>query len=97
MERQYLAGDLGQARDPRVSPLFADSHAGLARPVIGIGHHDPLHAQNIAYAQALGAAGVPVVLREYPGTWSTDSSEWAQSQPAPSTPPISSARTCGRS
>ncbi len=66
VERQYLAGDLGQARDPRVSPRFADSHAGLAPAVIGIGHHDPLHAQNVAYAEALRAAGVPVVLREYP-------------------------------
>lgn len=66
VERQYLAGDLGQARDPRVSPLYADSHAGVAPAVIGIGHHDPLHAQNVAYAEALRAAGVPVVLREYP-------------------------------
>jgi len=66
VERQYLAGDLRQARDSRVSPLFADSHAGLAPAVIGIGHHDPLLPQNLAYADALRAAGVPVVLREYP-------------------------------
>ena len=66
VERQYLAGDLGQARDPRVSPLFAASHAGLAPAVIGVGHHDPLLAQNVAYAEALRAAGVPVILREYP-------------------------------
>ena len=66
VERQYLAGDLGQARDPRVSPLFAASHAGLAPAVIGVGHHDPLLAQNVAYAKALRAAGVPVILREYP-------------------------------
>lgn len=66
VERQYLSGDLGQALDPRVSPLHAQSHAGLAPAVIGIGHHDPLLPQNLAYAQALRAAGVPVVLREYP-------------------------------
>jgi len=66
VERQYLAGDLHQARDPRVSPLYADSHAGLAPAVIGIGHHDPLLPQNRAYADALRAAVVPVVLREYP-------------------------------
>ena len=34
--------------------------------MIGIGHHDPLLAQNLAYAVALRAAGVPTVLREYP-------------------------------
>lgn len=66
VERQYLAGDLRRARDPRVSPLFADSHRGLAPAVIGIGHHDPLRPQNLAYVDALRAAGVPVVLREYP-------------------------------
>lgn len=66
VERQYLADDLRQARDPRVSPLFADNHRGLAPAVIGIGHHDPLLPQNLAYAAALREAGVPVVLREYP-------------------------------
>ena len=55
-----------RAADPRVSPLRAESHAGLAPAVIGIGHHDPLLAQNLAYAAALRAAGVPTVLREYP-------------------------------
>ena len=34
--------------------------------MIGIGHHDPLLAQNLAYAAALQTAGVPTVLREYP-------------------------------
>jgi acetyl esterase len=66
VERQYLADDLRRATDPRVSPLHAESHAGLAPAVIGIGHHDPLLAQDLAYAAALRAAGVPVVLREYP-------------------------------
>ena len=45
-----------------MSPLHAETHAGLAPAVIGIGHHDPLLAQDLAYA----AAGVPTVLREYP-------------------------------
>jgi acetyl esterase len=66
VERQYLGDDLGRARDARVSPLHAESHAGLAPAVIGIGHHDPLLAQNLAYAAALRAAGVPTVVREYP-------------------------------
>ncbi len=66
VERQYLADDLTTALDPRVSPLRAPDHAGLAPAVIGIGHHDPLLAQALAYAAALQAAGVPTVLREYP-------------------------------
>ena len=66
VERQYLGDDGTRAADPRVSPLRAESHAGLAPAVIGIGHHDPLLAQNLAYATALRAAGVPTVLREYP-------------------------------
>jgi acetyl esterase/lipase len=66
VERQYLADDLTLATDPRVSPLHAATHAGLAPAVIGIGHHDPLLTQNLAYAAALQAAGVPTVLREYP-------------------------------
>jgi acetyl esterase len=66
VERQYLGDDLGRATDPRVSPLRAESHAGLAPAVIGIGHHDPLLAQDLAYATALRSAGVPTVLREYP-------------------------------
>jgi len=66
VERQYLGDDLTLARDPRVSPLHAETHAGLAPAVIGIGHHDPLLAQGLAYAAALRAAGVPTVQREYP-------------------------------
>jgi acetyl esterase/lipase len=66
VERQYLGDAVTRAADPRVSPLRAESHAGLAPAVIGIGHHDPLLAQNLAYAAALRAAGVPTVLREYP-------------------------------
>jgi acetyl esterase len=66
VERQYLGNDLSQTIDPRVSPMHAPSHAGLAPAIIGIGHHDPLLDQNIAYAKVLFAAGVPTVLREYP-------------------------------
>jgi hypothetical protein len=73
VERQYLANNLATAHDPRVSPLRAADHADLAPAVIGIGHHDPLLAQNLASAAALQAAGVPTVLREYPtsstATW----------------------------
>ena len=66
VERQYLADDLDLAADPRVSPMHADSHADLAPAIIGIGHHDPLLDQDLAYAKVLAAAGVPTVLRKYP-------------------------------
>jgi len=66
VERQYLADDLDLATDPRVSPMHADSHADLAPAIIGIGHHDPLLDQDLAYAKVLAAAGVPTILREYP-------------------------------
>jgi acetyl esterase len=66
VERQYLADDLTLATDPRVSPMDARSHTNLAPAIIGIGHHDPLLDQNLAYAKVLTAAGVPTVLREYP-------------------------------
>lgn len=47
---------------PRVSPLLAASHAGLPPAFIAVGEHDPLRDSGIAYAEALEAAGVPVVL-----------------------------------
>ncbi len=66
VERTYLGGDLAQAADPRVSPLHAITHRNLPPTVIGIGHHDPLLEQNLAYANILADADVSVVLREYP-------------------------------
>lgn len=53
--------------DPRVSPLRAASLAGLAPLVLGIGEYDPLRDEAIAFAEAVRRAGVPVVLRDYPG------------------------------
>jgi hypothetical protein len=40
--------------------------------VIGIGHHNPLLAQDLAYSDALRFAAVPTVLREHP----TSSEAW---------------------
>jgi acetyl esterase len=67
VERTYLGGDLRQATDPRASPLHAEDHRDLPPTVIGVGRHDPLLEQNLAYAGALQACGVPTVLREYSG------------------------------
>jgi acetyl esterase/lipase len=66
VERQYLGGDLSQTADPRVSPLLAQDLTNLPPTVIGIGSHDFLHLQALAYAEALQGSGVSTLLREYP-------------------------------
>jgi acetyl esterase len=67
-ERAYL-GDENLERlglDPRASPRHAVSHAGLAPAILGVGVHDFLYADNLAYVAALRAAGVPLTYREFP-------------------------------
>ncbi len=67
-EKAYLGEEhldsLG--RDPRASPLHASSHAGMAPVILGVGAHDFLYRDNLAYAQALRAAGAELTLRIYP-------------------------------
>ena len=65
-EQAYLGPDSAAGRKPRASPLFAPSLAGLAPAIIGVGVHDFLYQDNMAYANALQAAQVPVLLRQYP-------------------------------
>lgn len=66
--RQYLGET--PALDPDtvalVAPLRAGSLRGLPPAIVVTGRLDPLHSEAVAYGAALGAAGVPVVLREYP-------------------------------
>jgi acetyl esterase len=57
-ESHYLRGSGIEPTDPRVSPLLADSLAGL--PPAGF---DPLRDEGDRYAAALRAAGTPVDLR----------------------------------
>jgi acetyl esterase/lipase len=52
---------------PRVAPLLADSHAGLPPAFIAVAQNDPLRDSGIAYAKALQAADVPVVLTQGDG------------------------------
>lgn len=54
-----------QTLDPRASPIKAKTLAGLAPAIIGVGMHDFLYKDNLAYAAALKAAGVQTLLREY--------------------------------
>jgi len=54
------------ARDWRASPRLAATLAGVAPAIIGVGSHDFLYEDNIAYADALRAAGVLTTLRVFP-------------------------------
>lgn len=60
---QYLRGSGIDPTDPRVSPLLAESLAGLAPALIAVGGFDPLRDEGEAYAAALRDAGTAVDLR----------------------------------
>src|SRR6478609_6458075 len=60
------AGD--DLTNPRVSPIHADDHRGLAPAFILAASHDPFVDQGRAYAAVLQAAGVPVEYSCYQGT-----------------------------
>jgi acetyl esterase len=63
--REYLV-EPGQAKDPLVSPMYADLH-GLPAACIVAAECDPTVVQSEAYAQALRQAGVPVEMVTYDG------------------------------
>ena len=67
-EKAYLGEEHLEAvgRDPRASPVHASRHAGLAPVILGVGPHDFLYADNMAYAATLRAAQVPLRLRVFP-------------------------------
>lgn len=69
--RHYLGGTYPSGTDAvtpahLVAPLRAPTLCGLTPAIVVVGRLDPLNSEVVAYATALGAAGVPVVLREYP-------------------------------
>jgi acetyl esterase len=53
--------------NPLAAPLLAESHDGLPPAFVAVAEHDPLRDSGIAYAEALRAAGVAVVLDRGPG------------------------------
>ena len=60
------AGD--DLTNPRVSPIHADDHSGLAPATILAASYDPFVDQGRAYAAVLRASGVPVTYSCYDGT-----------------------------
>ncbi|MXX99547.1 MAG: alpha/beta hydrolase [Chloroflexi bacterium] len=66
----YLEGEAGTANVPaHAAPARATDLAGLPPAYINVGDLDLFLDEDVAYAQALGAAGVPVELHVYPGAY----------------------------
>ncbi len=55
-----------QSLDTRASPALASTLAGVAPVILGVGPYDFLYRDNMAYAELLRQAGVPLLLRVYP-------------------------------
>ena len=63
---QYLADPMW-ASHPHASPLRAATLAGLPSTCMLIAEYDVLRDEGVAFAQRLGEAGIPTVVRSYAG------------------------------
>jgi acetyl esterase/lipase len=66
--RHYLGPDRAEV-SPYAAPARADDLTGLPAAYIQTAAYDPLRDEGIAYAARLLAAGVPVELHHFPGTF----------------------------
>ena len=64
---QYLADPAKEGRDPRASPMRAQSLAGLPPAHVVTAEYDVLRDEGEAYAARLRQAGVPVTTKRYDG------------------------------
>lgn len=65
-EQAYLGEDIAVlCQDWRASPARASSHAGVAPAILGVGIHDFLYRDNVAYLELLKKANVPTTYREF--------------------------------
>jgi acetyl esterase/lipase len=66
----YLGREPGSADvSPYAAPARAESLAGLPPTWIGVGTHDLFHDEDVAYAERLRSAGVPVDVEIVPGAF----------------------------
>jgi acetyl esterase len=67
IEHMYFGPDLAAEAKKTIeaSPILAELK-GVAPTIIGVGAHDFLYRDSVAYAQKLREAGVKVIYREYP-------------------------------
>ena len=63
----HYAGITGDAKDPRMSPYWADDLSGVAPATVVTAEFDPLRDEGNAYAQRLREAGVAVEHRQFDG------------------------------
>ncbi len=68
LSRDWYCGDTPDLRDPRLSPLFVETCAGLPPALIITAELDPLRGDGERYAMRLLEAGVPVQHVRYAGT-----------------------------